>query len=144
MRVERRFCIPLIFFSFLLEDNIVSCGPGMSSTLGWQHSALPAFLGSPVLALLLLGACLKSFGNLSWRDMGCVMQFSALILKLQIRKKMKYQGPSHSRHSGDFLKLNCTDGAGMLTEWTQTKHKAPRQWEKEMKLNMGGATAEAQ
>lgn len=88
----------------------------MSSTLGWQHSALLAFLGSPVLALLLLGACLKSFGNLSWRNMGCVMQFSALILKLQIRKKMKYQGPSHNRHSGDFLKLNCADGAEMLTE----------------------------
>lgn len=55
MRVGRER-LSLHLFSSLLEDNTVSVGPQMSSALGWQHSALPALLGSPVLAVLLLGA----------------------------------------------------------------------------------------
>jgi len=40
----------------------------MSAALGWQHSALPALLGSPVLALA-SSRYLNSFGNLAWKDM---------------------------------------------------------------------------
>lgn len=38
-----------------------------------------------------------------------------------------------------FSETKLQDQEGMLSEWLQTKHKAPRQWKKEMKLNRGGA-----